>query len=83
MNKIEKQKMGMQQNNHSNKEVSETINQTPKSHNQKKNTKHTTQSHISKPRNQKRIKSTWKSDAGSPIQRVRTSSMLVGWFSLV
>ena len=35
MNKIEKQKMGMQQNNHSGKEVSETINQTPKLHKQK------------------------------------------------
>ena len=39
MNKIEKQKMGMQQNNHSGKEVSETINQTPKPHNQKKKKK--------------------------------------------
>ena len=36
MNKIEKQKMGMQQNNHSDKEVSETINQTPKMHNKNK-----------------------------------------------
>ena len=52
----------MQQNNHSDKEVSEAINQTPKSHNQKKkktqNTQHTTQSHRSKPRNKKQIKST-------------------------
>ena len=39
--------MGMQQNNHSDKEVSEAINQTPKSHNQKKkNTKHTTQHNL-------------------------------------
>ena len=34
--------MGMQQNNHSDKEVSEAINQTPKSHNQKKKKKHKT-----------------------------------------
>ena len=40
MNRIEKQKIGMQQNNHPDKEVSKTINQTPKLHNQKKNTQH-------------------------------------------
>ena len=42
MNRIQKQKMGMQQSNHSVKEVSETINQTPKSHNKKQtqNTQH-------------------------------------------
>ena len=39
MNRIEKQKIGMQQNNHPDKEVSETINQTPKLHNQKKKKK--------------------------------------------
>ena len=37
--------MGMQQNNHSDKEVSKTINQTPKLHN-KKNTKHKTQHNL-------------------------------------
>ena len=36
MNKIEKQKMGMQQNNHFDKEVLKTINQTPKPHKNKK-----------------------------------------------
>ena len=41
MNRIEKQKIGMQQNNHPYKEVSETINQTPKLHNQKKKKKNT------------------------------------------
>ena len=40
MNGIEKQKMGMQQNNHSDKEALETINQTPKPHNT-----HTTHTH--------------------------------------
>ena len=39
MNRIEKQKIGMQQNNHSDKEDLETINQTPKPHNQKKKKK--------------------------------------------
>ena len=39
MNRIEKQKIGMQQNNHPDKEVLETINQTPKLHNQKKKKK--------------------------------------------
>ena len=43
MNKIDKQKMGMQQNNHSNKEVLETINQTSKLH--IKNKKHNTTQH--------------------------------------
>ena len=45
----------MQQNNHSDKEVSEAINQTPKSHNQKKkkNTKHTTHNTISQIKTQK------------------------------
>ena len=57
MNRIEKQKIGMQQNNHSDKEVSETINQTPKLHNQKKKKKKP-QPHNSKPKNQKQIKST-------------------------
>ena len=56
MNRIEKQKIGMQQNNHPYKEVSETINQTPKLHNQKKKKK--PQPHKSKPKNQKQIKST-------------------------
>ena len=41
MNRIEKQKIGMQQNNHSNKEDLETINQTPKPHNPKKKTQNT------------------------------------------
>ena len=46
MNRIEKQKIGMQQNNHSDKEVSETINQTPKSHNKNKHKTHNTISQI-------------------------------------
>jgi len=51
MNRIEKQKMGMQQNNHSDKEVSETINQTPKMHN--KNKKQKTKNTISQIKTQK------------------------------
>ena len=46
MNRIEKQKIGMQQNNHSDKEDLETINQTPKSHNQKKKKTQNTQHNL-------------------------------------
>ena len=52
MNRIEKQKIGMQQNNHPYKEVSETINQTPKLHNQKKTT--TSQIKTQKPKTNKK-----------------------------
>ena len=53
MNRIEKQKIGMQQNNHSDKEDLETINQTPKSHNQKKKKKHKIHNTISQIKTQK------------------------------
>ena len=54
MNRIEKQKIGMQQNNHPYKEVSETINQTPKLHNQKKKKTTISQIKTQKPKTNKK-----------------------------
>ena len=59
MNRIEKQKMGMQQNNHSDKEVLETTNQTP--NRIKKHKTHNTISQIKtqKPKTNKKHVENW------------------------